>query len=111
MRASNLKEKPKLGGVYPLGNSGMSLSQDEVSTKHFIVGDFFVHDNSPCRFDTRMTLKEDYDFTCTHLARHGSVLRCNRIFIRAVHETNTGGAVSLRDSNGERERENIRLLQ
>lgn len=102
---------PKLAGVFPLGNTGMAFAREAVSTDCFVLGDFFVADRSSCRFDPRMTLKEDYDFTCQHLSTHGSVLRSNRMFITAVHETNPGGAVSERDAAGERERENIRILQ
>jgi len=103
--------RPQLGGVYPLGNLGQSFKTEEFSKKHFILGDFFVVDNSKCRFDTTMSLKEDYDFTCSHLKAHGIVMRCNRMVIQAKHETNAGGACTVRDSAGERERENIRILQ
>mmetsp|Transcript_10422 Transcript_10422/g.28993 ORF Transcript_10422/g.28993 Transcript_10422/m.28993 type:complete len:445 (-) Transcript_10422:221-1555(-) len=104
--------RPKLGGVFPLGNTGMSFAREAVSTDLFILGDFFVQDvDSPCRFDPRMTLKEDYDFTCTHLATHGAVLRCNRLMLSVTHETNAGGACSERDSSGEKERENIKVLK
>lgn len=102
---------PKLAGVFPLGNTGQAFTREAVSWEHFILGDFFVADSSPTRFDPRMTLKEDYDFTCAHLKRHGAVLRCNRMFAAAVHETNAGGAVSERDSAGEKERENIKILR
>uniref|UniRef100_A0A7S1S9D4 Uncharacterized protein n=1 Tax=Alexandrium catenella TaxID=2925 RepID=A0A7S1S9D4_ALECA len=103
--------RPMLGGVFPLGNTGMAFAREAVSMDLFILGDFFVHDvGSPCRFDPRMTLKEDYDFTCSHLARHGAVLRHNRMVLSVIHETNAGGACSERDAKGEKERENIRIL-
>jgi len=102
---------PKLAGVFPLGNTGQAFTREAVSKEHFILGDFFVTEGSPCRFETRMTLKEDYDYTCSHLAKHGAVLRCNRMFIAAVHETNAGGACSERDAQGNKERENIKILQ
>lgn len=104
--------QPRLGGVFPLGNVGMSFGVGAIATEHFILGDFFVQDlGSKCRFDPRYSLKEDYDFTCSHLDAHGAVMRCNRMFIVAVHETNAGGACSERDDSGEKERENIRILQ
>lgn len=102
---------PRLAGVYPVGNPGMALIREAASVDGFILGDFFVADNSPCRFDPSMSLKEDYDFTCSHIDTHGSVLRCNRMLIGAVHETNAGGAVSERDEGGHKERENIKILQ
>jgi hypothetical protein len=113
MRGSGEGEpQPKLGGVFPLGNVGMSFGRGAIATEHFILGDFFVQDlGSKCRFDPRYSLKEDYDFTCAHLDAHGAVMRCNRMFITAVHETNAGGACSERDESGEKESANIRILQ
>jgi hypothetical protein len=109
MRSSPLK--PHLGGVFPTLNASLSLGQEEYSTHHFILGDFFVAEPaSACRFDTSMTLKEDYDFSCAHIKEHGSVLRCNRMFAHARHATNAGGAVATRDSNGSKERANIAIL-
>jgi len=109
MRSSPLK--PHLGGVFPTLNAALSLGQEEYSTHHFILGDFFVAEPaSPCRFDTSMTLKEDYDFSCAHIHEHGSVLRCNRMFAYARHATNAGGAVATRDSTGSKERANIAIL-
>merc|ERR1712084_103296 len=94
--------KPKLGGVSPTNNPAMTIGLEEYSTQHFILGDFFVADPSPCRFDNTMTLKEDYDFTCSHLHRHGCVLRCNHLVLKVAHERNAGGAVAERDSNGDK---------
>merc|ERR1712039_638304 len=68
----------------PHQNMGQALMLPPVSHYHFILGDFFVVDKSPCRFDTRMTLKEDYDLTCAHLKGHGSVLRCNHLMVVPV---------------------------
>jgi len=109
MRSSPLK--PQLGGVFPTLNAALTMGSDEYGTQNFILGDFFVVDSSPCRFDTQMTLKEDYDFSCAHIAKHGSVLRCNRMLVHARHATNTGGAVAERDQSGSRERCNIAILQ
>merc|ERR1712048_600212 len=76
-----------------------------------ILGDFFVADLSPCRFDESMTLKEDYDYACSHIHKHGSVLRCNRMVLTVRHYANEGGAVDNRDAAGKRERANIAILQ
>jgi len=76
------------------------------------LGDFFVAEpSSPCRFDTEITLKEDYDYTCAHLKQHGSVLRSNRLFLQVKHISNAGGAVASRDGAGLKEKENIAILQ
>jgi hypothetical protein len=103
--------KPKLAGVFPTANSALSIGLDEYSEQHFILGDFFVADSSPVRFDETMSLKEDYDFTCAHIKKHGCVLRCNRMLVHAKHSTNEGGAVSMRDQSGSKERYNINILQ
>jgi len=107
MRSSPLK--PKLAGVLPTGNATMTMGSNEYATQHFILGDFFVADTSPCRFDNSMTLKEDYDYACSHISKHGSNLRCNRMVLTVRHYANAGGAVEYRD--GKRERANIEILQ
>merc|ERR1711957_142337 len=56
-------------------------------------------------------LKEDYDFTCSHLQAHGSVLRLNRMTLRVKHYANSGGACSNRDTKGAEEQRNIAILQ
>jgi len=109
MRSSPLK--PKLAGVLPTGNAAMTMGSNEYSTQHFILGDFFVADMSPCRFDESMSLKEDYDYACSHIQKHGSVLRCNRMVLTVRHYANEGGAVDNRDAAGKRERANIAILQ
>lgn len=108
--AGDASTRPQLGGVLPQSNPAMGVAGEAFAHQHFILGDFFVVDSSDCRFDPAMTLKEDYDFTCSHLARHGAVLRCNRMIVRAKHGTNDGGAVSERDKAGAKERENIAIL-
>merc|ERR1711957_370933 len=103
--------KPRLGGVFPTANAAMTLGTEEFGMHHFILGDFFVAELSPCRFDCSMTLKEDYDYTCSHIKTHGSVLRCNRMFLSVKHATNGGGAVAARDTAGAKEKINIEILQ
>merc|ERR1711879_75890 len=109
MRSSPLK--PKLGGVFPSGNATMTMGSAEYGTQHFILGDFFVADKSPVRFDESLTLKEDYDFTCSRIAKHGSVLRCNRMVLAVRHYANQGGAVDIRDGAGKKEKQNIAILK
>eukprot|EP00933_Yihiella_yeosuensis_P051796 TRINITY_DN49768_c0_g1_i1.p1 TRINITY_DN49768_c0_g1~~TRINITY_DN49768_c0_g1_i1.p1 ORF type:complete len:547 (-),score=114.89 TRINITY_DN49768_c0_g1_i1:136-1776(-) len=103
---------PMLGGIYPTGNAALAVMTDECNYDGFVLGDFFVHDTqSPVRFDETLTLKEDYDFTCSHLKKHGSVYRCHRLILHACHETNAGGACAIRDASGDKERQNVRVLQ
>jgi hypothetical protein len=110
MRAD--EDKPQLGGVYMLGSCARSFAGDEFSRKHFILGDFFVADTkTKVLFDASMTLKEDYDFTCSHLKAHGSVMRCNNMTLNVKHYSNHGGACSNRDKKGEEEKKNIAILK
>jgi len=84
---------------------------DAEAYSHFILGDFFVSEVSDVRFDKTMTLKEDYDYTSSHLFKYGAVVRFNRCLITAKHETNHGGACSIRDSKGKEEQKNIKILK
>ena len=58
-------------------------------------------------FDNSMTLKEDYDFACAHIAKYGSVMRCNRMTLTVKHYDNGGGACSNRDKKGQEEKREI----
>jgi len=106
MRAS--PSKPKLGGVYPNDNMARGFCAPPWTSHSFILGDFFVCEKSPVRFDKKMTLKEDFDFSCSHIKRHGGVLRCNRLSLVVKHRVNTGGAVTVRSPS--EEQKNIKLL-
>jgi len=104
--------RPKLGGVYMLGSCARTFASDAFARHHFILGDFFVVEpDSTVKFDDNMKLKEDYDFTCGHIAAYGSIMRCNRMTLNVKHYSNTGGAVTNRDGKGEEERRNIAILQ
>eukprot|EP00931_Biecheleriopsis_adriatica_P017367 TRINITY_DN12492_c0_g1_i1.p1 TRINITY_DN12492_c0_g1~~TRINITY_DN12492_c0_g1_i1.p1 ORF type:complete len:573 (+),score=126.73 TRINITY_DN12492_c0_g1_i1:76-1794(+) len=110
MRGAPEATKPRLGGVYCLGNCSRTFGGEAISRHHFIIGDFFVDDSSGLRFDESLSLKEDYDFTCSHLNKFGSVMRFNRLTISARHYSNEGGACSVRDAKGIQERKNISIL-
>jgi len=110
MRATS-DQQPRLAGVWPLSVCARGFGGLEFGQSNFILGDYFVADMSPVRFDDSMTLKEDYDFTCTHIQQHGSVLRCNRMTVMAKHQTNAGGACSVRDAQGLAEQRNIAILR
>jgi len=108
--------KAHLGGVYLCMNPGFAFRQPPVTTEHFIVGDFIVVDTKDekkngkgPRFDERFRLKEDYDFTAQHLEKYGAVARVNRMFVKARHLDNPGGAVA--DRTAKLEQESIQLLR
>lgn len=101
-------EDVKLVGVAPTDNA--FFYNHEFSRNLFIVGDMImVHADCPLRFDTVMTLKEDYDYTLQHLQTYGKVIRCNQILASFLHRTNRGGAVTYRSPD--REDENIAYLK
>jgi len=103
--------RPRLGGVYCLGNCSRTMAYEPISRKHFIIGDFFVDDNSGLWFDESLTLKEDYDFTCQHMQKYGSVMRFMRLCVAAKHYSNEGGACAIRDAKGRQEQKNIAILK
>ena len=102
--------RARLGGVYPLGSCSRAFAGAPFADKNFILGDFLVVDGGDVKFDPNMTLKEDYDFTCSHLKAHGCVLRCQRMTLCVKHYSNAGGACSNRDKKGLEEKRNIAIL-
>lgn len=89
----------KLGGTCIHGNGGHAFANAFIALESFILGDFMVID---CRvdvpaFDNRMNLKEDYDYTASHLLKFGKVCRVHQILIVAEHRANEGGAVYYRN--------------
>jgi len=62
------------------------------------------------KFDVEQSLKEDYDFTCGHISKYGSVIRCNRMTLNVKHYSNIGGACTNRDKKGKEEQRNIDIL-
>lgn len=107
----NSEKAPQLGGVYCLGSCARTFMGEPFSRQHFLLGDFFVVDKgSKHKFDESLTLKEDYDFTCSHIDTDGSVMRCNRMTINAKHYSNEGGACSNRDKKGLEEQKNMKIL-
>lgn len=61
------------------------------------------------RFDERLPLKEDYDFSLQSLYRHRRVLRCNKYAWGVQHHDTPGGCKTYRSFQAEREA--IRILQ
>ena len=91
-----MKRGTFLGGAYVNNNVGFALNAEAWSSHKFIVGDFMVIRPCSLRFDEKMSLKEDYDYTAQHVDEFGAVTRMNRLFVRAKHYTNKGGAVDVR---------------
>lgn len=70
-------------------------------TKLFILGSAICVKPSEPRFDTKLWLKEDYDFTCQHIALYGGALRVESLIFDFQHYTNAGGAVDNRNERVE----------
>ena len=58
---------------------------------------------NPLRFDERLRVKEDYDYSMQHIAKYGGVLRSLKYGIDVVHLTNEGGCVAYRTEESELE--------
>lgn len=95
-----------LMGVPPTSND--FFAKTKISKNTFCIGDMLFVKPNALRFDTTLTLKEDYDYTLQHLAKYGNVFRYQKYLFEFEHYTNKGGAVQYR-SNAE-EQKNIRIL-
>jgi hypothetical protein len=84
-----------LAGIAPTSNP---LSARHTITEHGFVkaGLIAVTPDPPIDFDTTLPVKEDYDYTCRHLARAGQVARVNWVFADFGQYTNRGGVVAYR---------------
>ena len=98
-----------LAGVAPTANLFFYNPLKPIGLKHFIIGDLMLIKRSKLRFDEKLSLKEDYDFTLQHIKQFGGVLRLNYILPNFKHYTNKGGAVAIRTE--EREQEAIQYLK
>lgn len=88
------ESKYNLIGIPPTGNDFFAKSMTAINT--FCIGDCFVAKPTLIRFDEKLTLKEDYDFTLQHI-QNGGVMRYQKFIFEFSHYTNKGGAVSYRN--------------
>lgn len=91
----------RLVGIAPTSNTFYAGA--DVKTQHFILGDLFLAAPSDIRFDERLPLKEDYDYTCQHIATFGQVARLDFVLANFKHRSNKGGAVDYRTAALEQE--------
>lgn len=108
LAAAAVEHGAQLAGAAPTDNP--YFSKPRVHTSAFIVGDL-TYTTAGCqlRYDERLQLKEDYDYTCQHLATVGAVARVDQLLASFAHRTNRGGAVAVRTP--ELEQASIQLLQ
>ena len=97
----------RLGGTSTTGNP--YFTRRRVTMRGFVMASFMVAAPSPIRFDPRLALKEDYDYSIRHIVMYGGVARVDSILPRFRHRTNTGGAVDVRTD--ELEQATIRELR
>lgn len=106
LRAALADTGARLAGCAPTANPFYGAHR--INATGFIVGDLIAVAPTHLRFDPALRLKEDYDYTCQHLATYGIVARCDWLLATYRHRTNPGGAVTYR--NRQTEREAIRHL-
>ena len=109
MQGALFETGAKLAGVAPTSNAFYWNPRRATHACAFIVGDLNLVKPCDLWFDTQFTLKEDYDYTLTHLTEYGVVARCDNMLVTFSHRSNSGGAVAVRTP--ELEQEMIALLR
>lgn len=98
-----------LAGVAPTANLFFYNPLKPIGLKHFILGDMMLIKRNKLKFDEKLSLKEDYDYTLQHIKTYGGVLRLNYILPSFKHRVNKGGAVDIRTD--EKEQQAIQYLK
>lgn len=103
----------KIGKVYLMGippTSNDFFAKSLISKNTFCIGDMLFIKPNVLRFDTTLSLKEDYDYTLQHLERYGNCFRYQKYLFEFEHYKNKGGAVDYRTEQEEQKNIN-RLFQ
>ena len=106
-----VKKFNKIKGVDLLGvppTDNYFFAGKLVVENKFCIGDMLFVKPNNLRFDTQLTLKEDYDYTLQHIEK-GKVLRYQKYLFTFQHYSNKGGAVDIR--NDKEEQKNIMILK
>lgn len=101
----------KVNGVYLMGippTSNDFFAKSLISKNTFCIGDMLFIKPNDLRFDTLLTLKEDYDYTLQHLAKYKNCFRYQKYLFEFEHYKNKGGAVDYRTQ--QEEQKNIKIL-
>lgn len=80
-----------LAGVSPYRHARPTTPGWPVARTSVIWGSVMVVKPSGLRFDERIVLREDMDFTCQHLERFGEVMRCDDVIARIGPRSPEGG--------------------
>jgi hypothetical protein len=102
----------KVEGVYLMGippTSNDFFAKSLISKNTFCIGDMLFIKPNDLRFDTSLTLKEDYDYTLQHLQKYKNCFRYQKYLFEFEHYKNKGGAVDYRTEK--EEQKNIMILK
>ena len=115
---SFIEENTRIADEWGTKFWGLNINQDKqvyreyapFSTVSFIGGPFqAVLKGNPLRYDERLPLKEDYDFTLQNLNEYRKVVRLNSYFYSVKQAEQAGGCATYR--NFEKEQSQLNLLQ
>jgi hypothetical protein len=101
----------KVNGVYLMGippTNNDFFAKSLISKNTFCIGDLLFIKPNDLRFDTSLTLKEDYDYTLQHLYKYKNCFRYQKYLFEFEHYKNKGGAVDYRTEK--EEQKNIKIL-
>ena len=99
----------KLWGINIIGDKGSYREYSPFSLTNTISGSFMGFINNSLRFDERLPLKEDYDYSIQNCNEYRKLLRLNYAYMIKKDHGNKGGCADYRTI--EREREQLKLLQ
>jgi len=99
----------KLWGLNIIGDKGSYREYTPFSLTNPISGAFMGFINNNLRFDERIPLKEDYDYSIQNINVHRRLLRFNHTFMIKKDHGNKGGCADYRTIG--REVEQLELLQ
>lgn len=90
-----------LVGLPPTSNA--YFARGKKLTYGFVLASLHATDTNEVAWDTTLPVKEDYDFTCGHLARYGRIARLDTYVANYDHYSNRGGVVAVRTPENERD--------
>ena len=99
----------RLWGLNIIGDKGSYREYSPFSLTNPISGAFMGFINNELRFDERIPLKEDYDYSIQNLNEYRKLLRFNHTFMVKRDHGNKGGCADYRTLN--REVEQLKILQ
>lgn len=99
----------RLWGVNIIGDKGSYREYTPFSLTNTISGSFMGFLDNELKFDERLPLKEDYDYSIQNCNKYRKLLRLNYAFMVKKDHGNKGGCADYRTMN--REMEQLKLLQ